>query len=79
MAIASDRFGQRLSLAFALGLLVIGEGFAIAEEPLRRDVGASQAGATCARAFRAAWRVSPTISKRFRDRTAATICVESVR
>jgi hypothetical protein len=36
--IASDRFSQLLAFAFALGLLVIGEGFAVAEEPLRRDV-----------------------------------------
>jgi hypothetical protein len=40
MTIASNRFGQRLSFAFALGLLVIGEGFAVAEEPLRCDLGA---------------------------------------
>src|SRR5262245_53711280 len=37
-AIASNRFGQLLAFAFALGLLVIGKGFAIAEKPLRRDV-----------------------------------------
>ena len=40
-AIASDGVGHRLSLGFALGLLVIGEGFAVAEKPRRRDVGAS--------------------------------------
>src|SRR5262245_42177842 len=38
MTIASDRFGQLLSFAFALGLLVIGKGLAVAKEPLRRDV-----------------------------------------
>ena len=38
MTITSDRFGQLLAFPFALGLLVIGEGFAVAEEPLRRDV-----------------------------------------
>jgi len=35
VAITSDRVGQHLSFAFALRLLVIGEGFAIAEEPLQ--------------------------------------------
>src|SRR5262244_1579318 len=40
MTITSDRFGQLLTFTFALGLLVIGEGFAIAEEPLCRDVSA---------------------------------------
>ena len=40
MTIASNRFGQCLSFACALGLLVIREGFAVAEEPLRCDLGA---------------------------------------
>lgn len=43
MPIASDRFGQLLSCAFALGLLGSGEGCAVAEEPRRRDVGAEPA------------------------------------